>query len=334
MTSVRTGSAEGQETLAACLQIFRRLWARQINCHSAETFSSPRSRNLRKPRIRLIWPNTGSTMCFRAAYSVRPGASRTFFAIAVFGFSAAVPLQAAGVEEVSAEPLGTSLHGAGSDAWCLSRPTAKYGSSPASVTPCTFAALKVPAVRGVGDRQGLALLVPRPFDARRGKVGHRRLGHRYCLLLVVRGGRDFRRHNNLVLCVHRGLRVVTVVEALVVAFHDFRIGVGEVRLRLVGGRRLDWCRCFATTLFPQGLTFRFRHVPFPLLFGGPLASLRFQPGLGLPDLHHPVLPTLQFFRQFVAPSAAQRRVLLGVHLIGPLQQGLHLLFQPANSFSM
>jgi len=81
-------------------------------------------------------------MCFRAAYSARPVAVRTFFAIAVFGFSSAVTLEAAGAGAASAETLGTSLPGAASGTWCLSRPTAKYGSSSASVTPCTFAALK------------------------------------------------------------------------------------------------------------------------------------------------------------------------------------------------
>ena len=48
-------------------QIFRRLCVKQISCHSADTFSSPRNRNLRIPRADLIWPNTGSTMCLRAA---------------------------------------------------------------------------------------------------------------------------------------------------------------------------------------------------------------------------------------------------------------------------
>ena len=48
-------------------QIFRRLCVKQISCHSADTFSKPRNRNLRMPRADLIWPNTGSTMCLRAA---------------------------------------------------------------------------------------------------------------------------------------------------------------------------------------------------------------------------------------------------------------------------
>src|SRR4051812_14919469 len=58
-------------------QIFNRLCVRQINCHSAETFSSPRKRNLRIPRADLIIPKTGSTICLRAAYSALPGAERS-----------------------------------------------------------------------------------------------------------------------------------------------------------------------------------------------------------------------------------------------------------------
>src|SRR3954466_1167258 len=58
-------------------QIFRRLCVRQISCHSAETFSRPRKRNLRIPRADLIMPKTGSTICLRAAYSALPGAARS-----------------------------------------------------------------------------------------------------------------------------------------------------------------------------------------------------------------------------------------------------------------
>ena len=39
----------------------------QISDHSPSTFSSPRSRNCRKPRPCLIWPNTGSTVPMRNA---------------------------------------------------------------------------------------------------------------------------------------------------------------------------------------------------------------------------------------------------------------------------
>ena len=44
-----------------------RLWPVQIRDHSPLTFSSPRSRNCRKPRPALIWPKTGSTVSIRRA---------------------------------------------------------------------------------------------------------------------------------------------------------------------------------------------------------------------------------------------------------------------------
>ena len=43
------------------------LWPVQISDHSSWTFSSPRSRNWRKPRPGLIWPKTGSTVSIRRA---------------------------------------------------------------------------------------------------------------------------------------------------------------------------------------------------------------------------------------------------------------------------
>ena len=58
---------EQAPALWARCQILSRLCVRQINCHSAETFSNPRMRNPRMPRADLIWPNTGSTIRFRAA---------------------------------------------------------------------------------------------------------------------------------------------------------------------------------------------------------------------------------------------------------------------------
>ena len=54
-------------TLQERRQIFKRLWVKHISCHSADTFSRPRNRNLRIPRADLIMPNTGSTMCLRTA---------------------------------------------------------------------------------------------------------------------------------------------------------------------------------------------------------------------------------------------------------------------------
>ena len=67
------------------LQILSRLWVAQISCHSARIRSRPRCENLRKPRTRWIWPNTGSTMCLRAAYSFRPNSVCNFCFIASFG---------------------------------------------------------------------------------------------------------------------------------------------------------------------------------------------------------------------------------------------------------
>src|ERR1700677_4669056 len=68
-------------TLLDRRQIFSRLCVKQINCHSADTFSRPRNRNLRIPRADLIWPNTGSTMCLRAAYKARPFGERSLCCI-------------------------------------------------------------------------------------------------------------------------------------------------------------------------------------------------------------------------------------------------------------
>ena len=52
LNSLRRGCAQAQ--------IFRRLCVKHISCHSADTFSSPRNRNLRIPRADLSWPNTAS----------------------------------------------------------------------------------------------------------------------------------------------------------------------------------------------------------------------------------------------------------------------------------
>src|SRR5208282_2141897 len=70
-------------------QIFSRLCVKQINCHSADTFARPRNRNLRIPRADLIWPNTGSTMCLRAAYKALPVAERSLCCIPSFTLASA-----------------------------------------------------------------------------------------------------------------------------------------------------------------------------------------------------------------------------------------------------
>ena len=51
---------------------FSRLWPAQMSSHSRFTFARPRSRNCRKPRPCLIWPNTGSTVSIRRAQRSRP----------------------------------------------------------------------------------------------------------------------------------------------------------------------------------------------------------------------------------------------------------------------
>src|ERR1700733_7111100 len=50
---------------------FARLCAVQIIAHSALTLSMLRRRNWRKPLACLIWPKTGSTICFRNRYRLR-----------------------------------------------------------------------------------------------------------------------------------------------------------------------------------------------------------------------------------------------------------------------
>ena len=71
-------------TLQERRQIFKRLWVKHISCHSADTFSRPRNRNLRIPRADLIMPNTGSTMCLRRVESFT--SRRTQFALHLFWF--------------------------------------------------------------------------------------------------------------------------------------------------------------------------------------------------------------------------------------------------------
>src|SRR3954453_7310718 len=85
-------------------QILSRLWVKQISCHSADTFSSPRNRNLRIPRADLIMPNTGSTICFRAAYRALPVAVRSFACI--FSFTLA-------------SPEGVAASASSASSWCF-----------------------------------------------------------------------------------------------------------------------------------------------------------------------------------------------------------------------
>ncbi len=78
--SARTGSAEDQDVLGACLHIFSRLCVEQINCQAA-------AQDLAEAADAFDVAEHGSTMCFRAAYKTRPVAVRTLFAIAACGSS-------------------------------------------------------------------------------------------------------------------------------------------------------------------------------------------------------------------------------------------------------
>src|ERR1039458_4768316 len=56
---------------------FSKLCVKQIRDHSSSTSSSPRNENLRKPRISLIWPKTGSTIALRILYTTLPSGVRS-----------------------------------------------------------------------------------------------------------------------------------------------------------------------------------------------------------------------------------------------------------------
>ena len=71
------------------------------------------------------------------------------------------------------------------------------------------------------------------------RLSRRRLSHRRRLLPVVGGGGEFSGYDDLLGPIDDGLRVVAMVESLVAALDDFRVGVGEVRLRLVGRNWID-----------------------------------------------------------------------------------------------
>ena len=121
------------------------------------------------------------------------------------------------------------------------------------------------------------------------------------------------------------LERVGIFESLVALLHDLRFGVGEVRFSLVLGRsgsigflprRL---RPSASRLACSSSRRRCSSSPGRR----PRLPTRFR----LPDLGK-VLTPLQFVGQFVATTASQRMVLLGVELLGLLEQLLDLSFQP------
>ena len=113
---------------------------------------------------------------------------------------------------------------------------------------------------------------------------------------------------------------------LVALLHDLRFGVGEVRLRFVLGRGVDRGGFFAPTLAAFGFTLGLLLVAAALFVFRLGAGLGFQTRFRLPDLRQSFLTPLQFVGQFVATTASQRSVLLGVELLGLLEQLLDLSF--------
>ena len=131
---VRALSPSTTAALQERRQIFRRLWVKQISCHSADTFSRPRKRNLRIPRADLIMPNTGSTICLRAAYRALPVAERSL--LCIFSFTLASAEGAAASADGAAASAGTGA------SWCFCRPVAMCGSMPIFSNPSTASLLK------------------------------------------------------------------------------------------------------------------------------------------------------------------------------------------------
>ncbi len=191
MTSVRTGNAEVQETLAACLQISGGCGPDRSTAIRRDVFEPPKQ-ELTKAANPLDLAEHGFHDVFPRRIRRAAGRRADFFAIAVFGFSSAVPLQAAGVEEVSAEPLGTSLTERAPTHDVCPGPRQSTDRARVRDTLRVRGAESTRCPRCWGSA-GAGPARPASLDARGGKVGHGRLGHGYCLLLVVRGGRDFRR---------------------------------------------------------------------------------------------------------------------------------------------
>ncbi len=258
-------------------QIFRRLWVRQIRFHSADTFSKPRSRNLRMPRTPLIWPKTGSMMCLRRVQSfARRG---TEFVLHLFldacfcrGFGGrggrrclVVLLAAGGQVRIQAHLL----------------------------QPCDRVCAEVTAVGRVRNRLGHAVGILGPFDLCRFQVFHSHLGHRYCLLLIVGLSGNAHGYDDLHLGVHHCLRIERIIEALVALLHDLGFGIGEVRLCLGLGSRVNGGRLFAAAFVAFGLALGLVGVATALLLGRPGRCLGFQACLGFLDLRQPHAAPLQ-----------------------------------------
>ena len=105
-----------------------------LSCHSADTFSRPRNRNLRIPRADLIMPNTGSTMCLRP----RRELYQSPYAVSACIFSFAL----ASAEGAAASAEGAAASGGTGASWCFCRPVAMCGSMPIFSNSSTASLLK------------------------------------------------------------------------------------------------------------------------------------------------------------------------------------------------
>src|SRR5271157_1898681 len=97
---------------------------------------------------------------------------------------------------------------------------------------------------------------------------------------------------------------------------------------IVLGRGVDRRGFFAPAFAAFGFTLGLLLVAAALFFFRLGAGLGFETRFRLPDLRQPFLTPLQFVGQFVATTASQRSILLGVNLLGLLEQLLDLSFQP------
>ena len=141
------------------------------------------------------------------------------------------------------------------------------------------------------------------------------------LTLVARVRRQVRRHHQLVLRVHRHLRVVALLESLVARLHDRAFRVREVALRFLvrlAIRPLVRPTALRVPILPR--------LPTPRVVRRP--SRRFQTRLRFPDRRQTRFSPTQLRRQIVAPNLrAQARVLGLVNRIRLTQQRLDLAFQ-------
>src|SRR5208282_3832631 len=168
---------------------------------------------------------------------------------------------------------------------------------------------EVAVVRRIGNRHGRAVCPLRSLDPCRVQVVQGRLRHRDGLLLVIRRVGRFRRHDDLFRAVHHRLTVVGIIESLVALLHDLRFGVGEVRLRLVLGGRVDGSGFFTPALAAFGFTLGLFLVTAVLFFFRLGEGLGFWTRLRLLDLRQPFLTPRHFVR--LASAIARSRLSAG-----------------------